>query len=213
MDTREIVEITVKNMKNIFKDAGEIIQIVEGGMQNHGFQPFGMDAACTWACSRSLKEPGLWLYTYFSRAYSREENLKRAVGFCIHLGGYSSGDIKKLELLSVKFPFVNVSLLEQKESFKWKDAKPRIATWDWLRGAGWRRSKNARRTTKKHTVEEIFKDGTKNLTYFIDMLSLKQKEAIHKIIIEPMKSMYEGDEDWVNRNEFQAFTLPDAKEG
>ncbi len=213
MDNREIVEITIKNMRNIFKDTGEIIQIVEEGMKNHGFQPFGIDAACTWDVSRSLKEPGSWLYTYFSRAYSREEDLEKAIGFCIHLGGYSSADIKKLEPLSVKFPFVNVSLLEQKEAFKWKDAKARIEIWDWLWGAGWERAENARRTAKKRTIEEIFEDGAKNLTYFIDLLFLTQKEAIHKLIIEPMKSMYEGDENLVSRNELPTFTLPEAEEG
>ncbi len=117
MDTREIVEITVKNMKNIYEDTGEIIQIVEDGLKEQGFDPFGADAACTWEISTSFKRSELWLYTHFGRAYSREENLKKAIGFCIHLGGYSKYDLKKIDSLSIKFPFINVSLLEQDEEF------------------------------------------------------------------------------------------------
>jgi hypothetical protein len=64
MDNREVIETTVKNMKGLYKDIGGIMQIIEENMENQGLKSFGMDAACTWGVSRSLKEPNYWLSTY-----------------------------------------------------------------------------------------------------------------------------------------------------
>lgn len=36
MDNRVVIETTVKNMKGLYKDIGEVIQIIEENMENQG---------------------------------------------------------------------------------------------------------------------------------------------------------------------------------
>jgi hypothetical protein len=201
MDNREVIETTVTNMKGIYKDIGGIMHIIEENMENQGLKPFGMDAACTWEVSRSFKEPSFWLLTYFSRAYCQGDSSKKTVGFCIHIGGYSAADSKKLEQLSVKFPFVNVSLLEQKEDFKRKDAQERLEVWNWLWGAGWYEDNfTTRRKIKNNLVFEKYEDGARNITYFVDLLRLTKKETIQQLVIKPMVKFYDGEENWTAEN-------------
>jgi hypothetical protein len=208
MDNREVIETTVSNMKSLYKDIGEIIQIIEENMKNQGFKPFGMDAACTWGVSRSLKEPSLWLLTYFSRAYCQGDSSKRAVGFCINIREYSAADQEKLVRLSVKFPFVNLSLLEQKEDFKRKDAKERIEVWEWLWGAGWYDDKvTIRRKIKNNLVFEKYEEGARNVTYFVDLLGLTKKVTIQQLVIEPMVKLYEGQENWTTENKLPILAI------
>jgi hypothetical protein len=213
MDNREVIETTVKNMKGLYKDIGGIMQIIEENMENQGLKSFGMDAACTWGVSRSLKEPNYWLSTYFSRAYCKGDNSKKAVGFCIHMGGYSTNDQKKLVQLSVKFPFVNVSLLEQKEDFKRKDAKERIEVWDWLWGAGWYEDNvTTHRKIRNNLVFEKYEGGARNVTYFVDLLRLTKKETIQQLFIEPMLKLYEGEENWTTENKLPILPIIASEE-
>lgn len=201
MENREVIETTVNNMKSLYRDIGEIIQIIEENMENQNFKPFGMDAACTWEGSSSLKEPSSWLSTYFSRAYCRGDISKRAVGFCIHMGGYRPDEQRKLERLSMKFPFLNISLLEQKDDFKRKDPRERREVWDWLWGAGWYEDKVAtNRKIKNNLVFEEYEGGARNVTYFVDLLALTKKETIRQVVIEPMVKLYDGEENWTTAN-------------
>jgi len=213
MDNREVIETTVNNMKSLYKDIGEIIQIIEENMENQGFKPFGMDAACTWESSSSFKEANSWLSTYFSRAYCRDDISRRAVGFCIHLGGYSPAEQRKLERLSMKFPFLNISLLEQKEDFKRKDARERREVWDWVWGAGWYKDETVKkRKIRNNLVFEEYEGGARNLTYFVDLLALTKKETIQRVIIEPMVKLYEGGENWIASNKLPILPIKASDE-
>jgi hypothetical protein len=208
MEKREIIETTIGNMNKIYQDTAKLIQIIEENMENDQFQPFGSDSACSWWVSSSYKRPDLWLLTHFARAYSRNRNRKKAVGFCIHLGGYSLGEIKKANALGLKFPFTNISILEQEEDFKIKESGDRKDVWEWLWGAGWWENlEKMHRGIKDGLVTETYDEGGRNITYFLDFLSLTDQRTINQLIVEPMKKLYSDEEDWVVRSKLPVIAI------
>lgn len=112
---RQIIDRTMQNMALIFEDVSLVIQTVEEGMKNAAFKALG-DAATVWETSTAFNGPNGWLFRYFARAYIREDQPMKVVGFCIHLGQYRKQDWEKLEAHSLVLPMVNVSVLDLQQA-------------------------------------------------------------------------------------------------
>jgi len=135
-------------------------------------------------------------------------NLKRAVGFSLHLGGYKDIDLRKLMKYSLSLPFINVSVLEQKEEFKTVSKQEnRMEIYNWLWGAGWwEGGPEVKKTIKNGLVKEIFKDGA-NISFFVDFLYLTKEELIENLVVDPMLKMFAGNEDWVIKNKLPVWPI------
>src|SRR2546425_4404209 len=105
MDTRELIDRTMKNMDRIYRCVGEIVEIVDQKMRNAGFQAIGK-ATCTWAVKKTYDRSDKWLFRQFARAFEREGVRTKFAGFCIHLGEYLTDYVKGLEAIGVRLPAI-----------------------------------------------------------------------------------------------------------
>jgi hypothetical protein len=56
VNQRDIIAQTLENMNRIYKDVGQVAQIVEEEMRNRGFKALG-DATITWSISAAYTNP------------------------------------------------------------------------------------------------------------------------------------------------------------
>lgn len=206
MDRRDIIEKTMENMRLIYDDVGKVVQIIEEKMQNRSFKPLS-NSAVTWEISTSLWNPDLWQYRWFARAYFKSERRKRTVGFCIHLGAYDRPFIDDVRNRPGFLPFINVSLLDLNQ--KPGDLR-RTDVYECLWSAGWDKEDAKDIALSRSIVRNKVARGTAEadaVTYFVDLLSLTDDEAIEQLVVEPMAKMFEGDEEWVERSSLQVVQL------
>ncbi|MCP4345836.1 MAG: hypothetical protein GY795_09955 [Desulfobacterales bacterium] len=193
---RIIIKQAIESIKFVYDDIGRVGNIIEEEMRNNGFQAIG-EATFTWEVSKSLYQPDDWLYRWFARCYSKNNNngLKR-VGFCIHLGDYSEELLSDLPGL---LPLMNISILETIQRRDIAGNELRNILWE----AGWHE------TTINDTVNQCVIKGEKEVsngnnvrtaTYFVDFLSLKNEDIIKKLVVKPMTEMFNGNEDWIAYN-------------
>lgn len=207
METRDIIEQTLKNMGLIYNDVSQIGQLIEEKMKNRGFEAIG-DSAFTWETSGALGRPDSWLYKYFARIYTDDESPKKAVGLCIHLGEYEINDMKKFAKFSIRFPIIAVSLLKMDQEVKklW-----RTDLYDCLWCAGWYDSYVC---LQKISNNRVVYGGVNDkeirgemVTYFLDLLTLMKAELVEQLVIEPMEKMFKGDEEWVVKCDLEVLQL------
>lgn len=192
MDPRAVIAATLENMNRIYRDIGQIVQIIEEKMRNEGFQAIG-DAAVTWEVSTAYHSPSSWLYRWFARIFWDDEHPTKAVGYCLHLGNYARRDEETLIQMGVSFPFVNVSLLEGFEKAV-NTFKRRSDLYNCLWGAGWYEGRE--KVTNQAIVESRVTYGevaALATTYFVDMLALVDDLTIGRLVVEPMVKMFQGD--------------------
>jgi hypothetical protein len=187
---------TMKNMESMYRDFGAVVRVIERLMKNSGFKALG-DANGTWDISTSYRNPDLWLYRSFVRAYARETLVRRCVGFCMHFGAYNDSDVEALSALRVRLPAISMSALMLDADFK----KTQASLYRTLFRAGWKDVRNAqpeRDTIIRSTVtKERNRVGATAVTYFVDLLDLVSREAIHRLVAEPMVRMYDGEDQFV----------------
>jgi len=201
-DQRDMIAQTLKNMNLIYKDVGQIAQMVEDAMRRHGFPKMG-DAAITWDTSAAYTNPSSWLYRWFARVYTKDNHLRKVVGYCIHLGNYEppfvhEAQLQRLKQLGVAFPFVNVSLLDGITITKDEPKKERTDLYNCLRAAGWF---DDVQKVSDHMVRGRVKSGTVSanaVTYFVDLLALNRGKAVTELLVEPMVAMFNGEIQWVS---------------
>lgn len=206
---REIIAKTMENMYQIYRDVGHIAQIIEEKMRGEGFKAMG-DAAITWAVSAAYSKPEDWLYRWFARVFLKEEKPKSAVGYCIHLGKYTPEQEDMIKQLGISFPFLNISLLENFE----KEVKTywRTTLYDTLWGTGWHGYKDW--VTKDKITDKLVygsikvqNESIKYTTYFVDLLALTNEDVITRLVVEPMVKMFNGNEEWVSKNNLDVIKL------
>ncbi len=204
---RDIITQTLENMNRIYKDVGQIAQIVEEGMRYRDFKAIG-DAAITWEVSTAYNNPSSWLYRWFARVFTKDDSPQKAVGYCIHLGNYAPQYEEKLQQLGVFFPFANVSLLEGFEKAVNELRRPDLYNCLW--GAGWFERVQQ---VSEHLVGGRVELGTVSanaVTYFVDLLALNSRAAITELLKEPMVAMFNGKSNYVSEKNLPVIRLKQA---
>lgn len=131
----------------------------------------------------------------FARVYLKKRHPKKAVGYCIHLCDYDEELMKKINQLNLILPIMNVSLLNLEKRVS---GYGRNHVYNCLWGAGWDCD---RQEVKDNLL--VYSDVTagpvsaKAVTYFLDLLALDSEKAIEELIVEPMKEIFAGTEEWV----------------
>lgn len=201
---RETIDQSIKNMVLLYNDVGKIMQVIEEKMSSEKFRALG-DTGVMSGTSSSLNLPKLWLPRYMARIYYKEPKeqpigqVSCLVGYNIHLvPDYT--DFGRHSLPSgFRVPLVAVSLLKFDEPLNLKEVqRQRTEFWDMLFYAGWY-------PHDKYTDKDIPHCGTvqtksfvsDTVTYFVDMLALCDEPTIEQLIVEPMKEMYGGNEQYV----------------
>lgn len=200
MDRREIIAQTLRNMGLIYRDISAVAQIVEGRMAARGFRPPG-DAAFAWEVSTAYNAPEGWLYRFFARAFLKDSQPGKVVGYCIHL---EEDQKDRVERLGVAFPFVNVSLLTGEGDIR---SARRLDLYNCLWGAGWFPEEIE---VKDNIVRGRIAMGSiavSAVTYFVDLLSLDNEDAVNRLVVEPLTQMHNCQEDWVYKNRLPVITL------
>lgn len=207
VNQRDIIAQTLENMNRIYKDVGQIAQIVEEEMRNRSFKAMG-DAAITWEVSTAYTNPSGWLYKWFARVFTKDDYPQKVVGYCIHLGNYAPQDEEKMQQLGVFFPFANVSLLEGFEKAVNELRRPDLYNCLW--GAGWFYRVQE---VSEHLVRGRVEVGTASantVTYFADLLALNSRAAITELLVEPMVAMFNGNSNWVSEKNLPVIRLKQA---
>jgi hypothetical protein len=203
MDLRDIVNQTIANMYNIYTDIGRIIQVIEEEAKNNNLTAVG-DGKVTWENTYVYERPELWLPAWFARVYQNIKFENKAVGFCIHLGGerynrYFIEVRENLEAAQIRFPFINISLIEMSKSIT-EVTRTDLNNILWT--AGWHKPQWISNIESNGLVFSQEKgDNAKLITYFIDLFALNSKEKVKQLVVEPMVQMLAGNIDWVIKKE------------
>jgi hypothetical protein len=192
----DIIQQTMKNMQLLYHDFATMAQIIEQYMRNNGLEAFG-GANGTWGNSTAYYKPRGWLCRSFARAYARGPLVRKCVGFCMHFGAYRQEDVELLSALRVRLPSISVSALSLEADFN----RTQAYLYRTLFRAGWKDVRDVRsehNTVIRSTVlRERNRIGASAATYFLDLLLLNSKDAIHRLVAEPMVRMYGGEEQFV----------------
>lgn len=193
---KEIIATTMSNMSAIYRDIGIILEFVEKSMRGWGFKPQG-DSGAVWEVSSSFENTDGWLYRWFARAYTKADP-SLVVGLVIHLGGYKPEWIRKMLYFSVELPCVQVSLI-QFESVP--NSINRTSLYNDLWGLSWNEpyvSEKAGNLIIAPSVKSQTGPTSKVTSYFVDLIHIRTKDQIQKLLAEPMFRMFEGELGWVN---------------
>lgn len=118
------------------------------------------------------------------------------VGYCIHLGGYNEDDMKTFKQLNLSLPMINVSVLDlEKKAGDYN----RNEIYNSLFNAGWfsEQPKIKENTIIQSKIVDGYVAQADAITYYIDLLALDSEDAINKLLVQPMKEMYDGKGEWV----------------
>lgn len=179
-------------MLTIYKDIGQICQLIEEKMKNMGFEALG-NKGIIWETSTSMNYPEDWLY---ARAYLKKRQPKKVIGYCIHLGGYDEEDKEILKQLGLTLPFINVSVLKLQS--KATDFN-RNEIYNSLYNAGWvsEQPKIIDNKVVYSKVNDEYVAEAYTATYFLNLLALNSEDVINKLIVQPINEMYSGKDEWV----------------
>jgi hypothetical protein len=196
MELRETVALTLQNMTRIFEDVSAVMQVVEQKVKNRHLIPLGYSDV-TWEVSRALESPKEWLYRWFARAYVRDSQPKRVVGFCIHLGHYEPALTNEARFV-LPFPFVNVARVELNVEAL-KCSRPSILNALWT--AGWHRDFLMEALPAKKLVRGKFEaallPALEATAYFVDLLELTSTDTLEQAIAEPLVRLFDNDDEWI----------------
>ena len=186
MDKRDIIKISMENIALIYNDVGEIAKSIEQRLSNGaGFSAYG-DAAITWENSTAWYGNESWLYRWFARAYYMKETPRKAIGYCIHLGGYKTEEIERFQKFGIQLPALIMSSLDLKNDIS---NISRINLYDLLWDAGWNEKQTVDGKIAKATlVRDNVSVMSESLA--VDLLGLKGKEDIEDAVIKPLTSLY-----------------------
>lgn len=195
---RQVIADSIGNIERLYQDVGTIMQVIEEKMLGGGFKALG-DTGVIWQSSASLKAPELWLSRYMTRIYHKEEKqISRLVGYNIHLTGDYTSTLGWASLPSDwPIPLVAVSLLKFNTPLNLK-VVPRTALLDTVWGAGWYPDIEYKKVGTIRLGTDCDTIATDTATFFIDMLDLSDGSEVERLVVEPMRQMYAGDEQYVN---------------
>ena len=187
MEKREVIEITVKNILNVYNDISGIAQIIDEKLKARRHMPIG-DRGITWETSTAIDDPTGWLHKWFARVYNDPKNEKKGVGYCIHLGGYPDEQLDVLNDNGIAFPFMTLGVVQtEKPILKW--SRPDLLNLLW--GAGWFFEHEHEYKEKIFTTKGSFGSGKADVIgYFVDILELNSGDTIRSKVIDPILEIY-----------------------
>lgn len=207
LNQREIIQRSVRNVLLIFEDVRQILRIVDDSMMKMGLSStYG--SVVTWDTSAKLEASSSWLYRWFARAYSRDDQPDIVVGLTINLDAEPTNCEALYTRLGVEVPAISVSKLKLDEPYqRWRP--PRLvldALWD----AAWHADIRAHNAIQDRLIRFTVRIGDRTAeatTYYVDFLSLTSMSEVERLITEPMRRMWEGADDWVITHGIEAIEL------
>lgn len=188
---QQTIQQTMTNMERIYRDVDQIAIIAEQLLLGDEKLKAVGDSTFTWDVSMSLYNHELWLYRWFARAYMSQDNDRRVLGFCIHLGSYEPDRVEQIQQAGISLPFVNVSVIESDKSVK---GVPRLGIYDALWGAGWYEEQRGTKRGNLVCGEVSEKVKGKTISYFVNLLDLVDEQQVSRLLVEPAQALFAGDE-------------------
>lgn len=188
---QDTIHQTMANMERIYRDVDQIAIIAEQLLLGDEKLKAVGDSMFTWDVSMSLYNHELWLYRWFARAYMNQDNDRRVLGFCIHLGSYEPDRVEQVRQAGISLPFVNVSIIESDKSVK---GVPRLGIYDALWGAGWYEEQRGTKRGNLVYGEVSEKVKGKTISYFVNLLDLVDEQQVSRLLVEPAQALFAGDE-------------------
>lgn len=186
MEKRDIILNSMENMLLIYKDVGEIAKAIEQRLSSLGYKAYG-DAAITWETSTAWYGYESWLYRWFARVYYKESDLKRAIGYCIHLGGYLPEYVEGISQYGLRLPVLVMSSLDLEKDIK-EIYRPNLYNLLW--DAGWEEEQEGEGQFVKANVTRG-DVSAKAISLAVDLLELKGNEDIENVVIKTLVALYE----------------------
>lgn len=190
MNKKEIILKSMDNVVAIYRDVGNVAQAIEQQVIANGYKAYG-DAALTWENSTAYYGCESWLNRWFARVYFKQikgEHNHRAVGYCIHLGGYSEENVNLMQAYGLKLPLITMSAMELETEVS---KCYRLHLYDILWQAGWK-EKQAIKIGKLAESKISWGGVTASTsTIAVNLLDLQGSADIEAFVVKNLMSLYE----------------------
>jgi hypothetical protein len=193
MDRPEIVRISMANMMRMYRDWATVARLIEEHLKNEGFQRTGQNSGM-WDRSASYDNPEGWLSCSFTAAYWKPGRETRAAGYCMHFGAYKAEFQAKLDARQAHLPAIAVSVLDLETQGTIKKIETGVLRS--LFRAGWYDVEHVQIAHQVFVSSDVtagkYRVKAKAKTFFVDLLLLKSREDVRRLVSEPLLLLYGG---------------------
>lgn len=166
-------------MKTVCQETSKLMIVINDMMESEGFLAVG-DSSVMFGKSSHYRYPDYWLPYFLQRVFTKEKNSKKGIGVNITFDGSNDG-------LENKIPFLTCGVVVT--------PKDRVTKGNGLYLAGWIDHQEVSKEFNGKLCTTTFTDGVIVKSYFLPIDILNNQEKVHKYIIKPLISLYEGQLD------------------